>query len=39
MMHIEEPFGEPRFHKHYLGGWMGFGDYRAEIEGRQGRGG
>ena len=33
MMHIEEPFGEPRFHKHYLGGWMGFGDYRAEIEG------
>ncbi|MCX7591314.1 MAG: thymidylate synthase [Kiritimatiellae bacterium] len=33
MMHIEEPFSEPRFHKHYLGGWMGFGDYRAEIEG------
>jgi hypothetical protein len=33
MMHIEDPFGEPRFHKHYLGGWMGFGDYRAEIEG------
>lgn len=33
MMHIEEPFGEPRFHKHYLGGWLGFGDYRAEIEG------
>ncbi|MBM4144029.1 MAG: hypothetical protein FJ225_10630 [Lentisphaerae bacterium] len=33
MMHIVEPFGEPRFHKHYLGGWMGFGDYRAEIEG------
>jgi len=33
MMQIEEPFGEPRFHKHYLGGWMGFGDYRAEIEG------
>ena len=33
MMHIEEPFGEPRFHKHYLGGWMGFGDYKAEIEG------
>jgi len=33
MMHIEEPFGEPRFHKHFLGGWMGFGDYRAEIEG------
>jgi thymidylate synthase len=32
-MHIEEPFGEPRFHKHYLGGWMGFGDYKAEIEG------
>jgi len=32
-MHILEPFGEPRFHKHYLGGWMGFGDYRAEIEG------
>lgn len=32
-MHIREPFGEPRFHKHYLGGWMGFGDYRAEIEG------
>jgi len=33
MMHVEEPFGEPRFHKHYLGGWMGFGDYKAEIEG------
>jgi hypothetical protein len=33
MMHIQEPFGEPRFHKHYLGGWMGFGDYKAEIEG------
>ena len=33
VMHIEEPFGEPRFHKHYLGGWMGFGDYKAEIEG------
>jgi len=33
MMHIKEPFGEPRFHKHYLGGWMGFGDYKAEIEG------
>ena len=33
LMHIEEPFGEPRFHKHYLGGWMGFGDYKAEIEG------
>jgi thymidylate synthase len=33
MMRIEEPFGEPRFHKHYLGGWLGFGDYRAEIEG------
>ena len=31
MMHIEEPFGEPRFHKHYLGGWLGFGDYKAEI--------
>jgi thymidylate synthase len=33
MMHIEEPFAEPRFHKHYLGGWLGFGDYKAEIEG------
>lgn len=33
MLHIQEPFTEPRFHKHYLGGWMGFGDYRAEIEG------
>jgi len=33
IMHIQEPFGEPRFHKHYLGGWMGFGDYKAEIEG------
>lgn len=33
VMHIREPFGEPRFHKHYLGGWLGFGDYRAEIEG------
>jgi len=33
VMHISEPFGEPRFHKHYLGGWMGFGDYKAEIEG------
>lgn len=32
-MHIKEPFSEPRFHKHYLGGWMGFGDYKAEIEG------
>jgi thymidylate synthase len=32
-LHITEPFGEPRFHKHYLGGWLGFGDYRAEIEG------
>jgi thymidylate synthase len=33
MMQIEEPFGEPRFHKHFLGGWLGFGDYKAEIEG------
>jgi len=33
MMHIEEPFREPRFHKNFLGGWMGFGDYKAEIEG------
>lgn len=33
MVQIREPFGEPRFHKHYLGGWLGFGDYRAEIEG------
>jgi len=33
MMHIQEPFGEPRFHKAFLGGWMGFGDYQAEIEG------
>lgn len=33
MMHIVEPQGEPRFHKHFLGGWMGFGDYKAEIEG------
>jgi thymidylate synthase len=33
MLQIEEPFGEPRFHKHFLGGWMGFGDYKAEIEG------
>ena len=33
MMHIKEPFGEPRFHGHYLGGWMGFGDYAAELEG------
>ncbi|MEI6970670.1 MAG: hypothetical protein WCL44_04060 [bacterium] len=33
MMHILEPFSEPRFHKHFLGGWMGFGDYKAEIEG------
>jgi thymidylate synthase len=32
-MRIAEPFGEPRFHQHYLGGWMGFGDYKAEIEG------
>ena len=23
MMQIEEPFGEPRFHKHFLGGWLG----------------
>ena len=35
VMHINEPFGEPRFHKHYLGGWLGFGDYRAEIEGEK----
>ena len=34
MMHTEEPQSEPRFHKHYLGGGaLGFGDYRAEIEG------
>jgi len=33
IMHIEEPHAEPRFHKHFLGGWMGFGDYQAEIEG------
>ncbi len=33
ILHIERPFDEPRFHKHYLGGWLGFGDYRAEIEG------
>jgi len=33
MIRIQDPFGEPRFHKHYLGGWMGFGDYKAEIEG------
>lgn len=33
MLHVHEPFGEPRFHKHFLGGWMGFGDYQAEIEG------
>ena len=33
MMHIDEPAGEPRFHQHFLGGWMGFGDYQAEIEG------
>lgn len=33
MMHIEEPFEEPRFHKNYLGGWLGFGGYKAEIEG------
>ncbi len=33
MMHIEEPEGEPKFHKGFLGGWMGFGSYRAEIEG------
>jgi thymidylate synthase len=33
MMHIEKPFGEPRFHKNYLGGWLGFGSYRAEVEG------
>lgn len=33
MMRIDEPFGEPRFHKHYLGGWLGMGDYKAEIEG------
>jgi len=32
-MHIEEPFAEPRFHKHYLAGGMGIGDYIAEIEG------
>ncbi len=33
MMHVAEPCAEPRFHKHYLGGWLGFGDYKAEIEG------
>lgn len=32
-MHIEEPFGEPRLHQHYLAGGMGFGDYLAEVEG------
>jgi thymidylate synthase len=33
MMHIQDPFTEPRFHQAFLGGWMGFGDYKAEIEG------
>ena len=33
LAHIEEPFSEKRFHKHFLGGWLGFGDYKAEIEG------
>ena len=32
-MYISDPDGEPRFHKHFLGGWMGFGAYQAEIEG------
>jgi len=32
-MHIQKPFEEPRFHKHYLGGFLGFGDYLAEMEG------
>src|SRR3989338_11411376 len=36
IMHITEPFSEPRFHKHYVGSIIergGFGDYLAEIEG------
>ena len=33
ILHIKEPQGEPRFHQHFLGGWLGFGDYHAEIEG------
>lgn len=33
VMHIEEPFSEPRLHLAYLGGWWGLGDYKAEIEG------
>ena len=33
MAHIQEPFSDERFHKHFLGGWLNFGDYKAEIEG------
>jgi thymidylate synthase len=33
LMHIENPFGEPRLHKNFLAGWAGLGDYKAEIEG------
>lgn len=33
VMHIQEPAGEPRFHKNFLGGWLGLGSYLAEIEG------
>lgn len=32
-MHIGRPDGEPRFHKLFLGGFLRFGSYRAEIEG------
>jgi thymidylate synthase len=33
MAHIEEPFSDRNMHQHFLGGWMGFGDYQAEMEG------
>ena len=33
MMHIEEPFGEPRFHQGFLGGYLSLGAYKAEVEG------
>ena len=32
-IYIEKPFSEPRFHKHFMGGGLGFGNYKAEMEG------
>lgn len=32
-IHLKKPLGEPFFHQHSIGGWMGWGDYHAEMEG------